>query len=138
MAESTRIKGKALLLELGTPAVDHKCDVNSWELKPGEADSDTPTFCNPDGETPWVLSGTAIQSTDTESLWSYVWDHAGQVVAFTAAPHGNEVPTESQPHFTGMVKIGSKPSIGGEAGSSNTFTFEWEWTLEGEPTKVTA
>jgi hypothetical protein len=59
-------------------------------------------------------------------------------VPFTAAPWGNAEPTDDQPHFIGMVKIGRKPSIGGEAGSQTTHTFELEWEVESEPTKVGA
>jgi hypothetical protein len=138
MAESTRIKGKYLLMKLGTPGTDYKCDVTSWTLAPGDPDTDTVTYCNPDGETPWTLSMTAIQSTDTESFWTYAWEQSGETVPFTAAPWGNAEPTDDQPHFIGMVKIGRKPSIGGEAGSQTTHTFELEWEVESEPTKVGA
>lgn len=136
MAESTRIKGKYLLLNLGSPGTDYKCDVTSWTLQPGDPDTDTVTFCNPDGETPWTLALTFLQSTDSESLWTYIWENSGQEVAFTAAPWGNAEPSDDQPHFVGTVKIGPKPSIGGEAGSSNTFTSEVEWEVIGEPSKV--
>lgn len=134
--ESTRIKGKDLLLTLGTPGIDYKCDVTTWLLQPGDNDTDTVTYCNPDGDSTWTLSGTAINSTDPDSLWTFVWDHQGETVPFTAAPWGNEVPTDEQPHFIGNVRIGRKPAIGGDAGATTTHTFDFEWELEGEPTKV--
>lgn len=138
MAKSTVIRGKNLLMTLGTPGVDYKCDVQSWTLEPGDPDTDSVTFCNPDGEDTWTLKMTAVQSTDPTSFWAFVWEHAGEEVPFTAAPHGNEEPTAAQPHFVGVVKVGRKPAIGGDAGSTNTYTFETEWDLVGEPTMVAA
>lgn len=139
MPTSTGIRGNALTLSFGSPAVDYKCDVTAVTLTNEDADQDVVTFCDAaDGTTKqWFLNITAIQSTDADSLWSYIWDHSGDEVAFTYAPHGNAVPTEDQPHFTGMLTVGSKPEIGGEASTSRTnrFTFESQWEVSGEPVR---
>lgn len=134
MAGSTRIKGTKLALLLGTPAENYWADITSWLISNDEADSDVTTFADAaeGGSRQHKLSGAAIQSTDAASFWRYVWANTGQEVAFTCAPHGNEVPTAEKPHFIGMVTIGPKPSAGGEAGTG-AFTFEFEWNITGEP-----
>lgn len=140
MAESTRIKGRQLSILLGTPPVDYWCDSTKVTLENEEADEGTVTFCNaaePGGARQEFLSITAIQSTDEDSMWSYLWDHAGEDVPFTYAPHGNAAPSVSQPHFVGTATLGARPTIGGEAGRTNTYTFETRWDIVGTVTKVT-
>lgn len=139
MASSTRIKGKALRLALGSPAVDHWADVISVVLDNEEADSDTVTFydASQGGSRTYFFTINAIQSTDPTSFWSMVWDESGNDVAFAFAPHGNETPTEAQPHFIGTCTIGPKPAVGGEAGASNTYTFETRFDIVGVPVKDT-
>lgn len=131
---STRIKGRQLKLEIGSPPVDYWADVTACELQNEEADSDVVTFedaSQPGGAMVDFLQITAVQSTDAESLWSYIWDHAGESVDFAYAPHGNAEPTAAQPHFIGTCTIGPRPAVGGEAGRDNTFTFESRWDVEG-------
>lgn len=135
MAGSTRIKGVALKLTLGTPGTDYWADVTSCKIGHEDADKDTVTFADAaEGGQQGKLVGSAVQSTATASLWSYIWENSGEVVAFTHAPHGNAIPTADQPHFVGMVKIGNKPEIGGDAGAENTYTFDFEWKIEGAVT----
>lgn len=131
---STRIKGRQLKLEIGTPVVDYWADVTACTLQNEEADSDVVTFedaAQPGGAMVDYLEITAIQSTDPDSLWSYIWEHAGEKVAFAYAPHGNETPTAAQPHFIGECIIGPRPAVGGEAGRDTTFTFETRWDVDG-------
>lgn len=137
---STRIKGAALKLAIGDPPVDYFADITACTLSNEEAESDVVTFEDAaKGEVrDFFLNITAIQSTDTESLWSFIWDNHGADVAYTYAPHGNAEPSADMPHFTGMVTIGPAPEIGGEAGKSNIFSFETQWKCDGKPTKITA
>ncbi len=138
MAGSTRIKGVALKLTIGSPGVDYYADVTSCKITHEDADKDAVTFADAaEGAQAAKMTGSGIQSTDTASLWSYIWDHSGETVAFTHAPHGNAVATAAQPHFVGMVKIGNKPDLGGDAGKTNTFTFDFEWEIDGTVTKDT-
>lgn len=133
---STRIKGRKLSLTLGTPGEDFWADLTTYTLAP--EDLDGPTFGDvAEGAALWRLTGSAIQSNAADSFWEYVWANSGQRVAITLAPHGNAVPTVAQPHYIGYVFIGKKPTIGGEAGSSG-YTFDIDWELDGEPTKITA
>lgn len=135
MAGSTRIKGNKLALQFGSPAEDFWMDVTAVTLTNDEADADVVTFADAaeGGARDYFLNITAIQSTDPTSLWRYTWDHTGDEVGFTYAPHGNETPTAAQPHFVGNVTIGPKPEIGGEAGVNVTQTYETTWTVVGTP-----
>lgn len=135
MAGSTRIKGTKLALTLGSPGTDYWADIKSYLLDNEEADSDVVTFADASegGARQYKLTGSAIQSTDSASLWQYVWANSGDEVPFTLAPHGNVTPSAAQPHFIGIVKVGAKPAIGGEAGNS-AYTFDFEWDVVGEPT----
>lgn len=135
---STRIKGKSLVFEVD--GSEFACDVTSVTLANEEAnDQDAVTFCDSSSGTSaqWYLEVSAITSTDEGSFWSFLWDNAGDTdVSFTFAPHGNAVPSTTQPHFEGVVTLPSAPAIGGEANS--TWTFDVRIDLEEAPTKVTS
>lgn len=134
MTGSTRIKGTKLKLTLGTPGTDFWADLTSWKITNTDADSDVTTFedAAAGGSKEFHLTGTAIQSTAAESFWRYVWANTGEEVAFTIAPHGNLVASDSQPHVIGTVTIGAKPDLGGDAGNS-AYTFEFDWIVTGTP-----
>jgi hypothetical protein len=136
MTTSTRIKGRALSLKLG--ATDYWADATNVVL-----DSEDPavlTFY--DASTAgrqYFFTIDAIQSTATGSFWSHVWANAGDDnVSFTYAPHGNATASATEPHFTGTLRIGQKPSIGGTAGVNSTFTFSTRFEINGEPALVTS
>lgn len=138
---NTRIAGnKKPTLTLGSPGAQYATDLISYSIENEEADSDVVTFedAAAGGSRQFFLRGTAIQSTDTASFWSYVWDNSGKPnVAYTIAPHGNTTPSATQPHFVGTLTVGPKPTIGGEASTSpsSAFTFEFEFQINGTPTK---
>lgn len=131
---SKRIKGRQLALQFD--ATDYWADATACTLDNEEAEGDVTTFADAaeqGGARQYFLNITAVQSTDTESFWRYVWEHTGEDVPFIYAPHGNETPTEAQPHFTGNCTIGPRPAIGGEAGRETTFTFETRFDVDGVP-----
>lgn len=134
---SARIKGAALKLTVAS--IEYMADVTACSITNEEADGDVTTFADAatGGARKYLLNLTGIQSTDAASLWSYIWDNAGDTVAYVYAPHGNATASVSQPHFTGSVIVGPKPTIGGEAGAQNTYTFDSVWECTAEPTKVT-
>lgn len=137
---SPRIKGNKLpVLTLGSPGAEYAADLISAVITNEEADSDVITFedAAAGGSRQFLFNGTAIQSTAAASLWTYAWDNTGDEVAFTYAPHGNAVATVSEPHFVGIVKVGPKPDIGGEASTSasSAFTWEFSWSIVGDITK---
>jgi hypothetical protein len=138
-----RIKSNSTLtLKIGTPAVDYKGDLTSYLLDPQDADGDVVTFGDVANGSPaeWHITGTATQDTTAASFWDMVWTKSGQTVAFILAPFGNATPTAAQPHFSGSLVIGRKPPVGGEAGAGTptTFTFDFDWVLTAEPTKLIA
>lgn len=131
---STRIKGNKLALSFG--GVDVWADVTAVTLENTDKDGGLTTFEDASG-TPgrqYLIKGTAIQSLQTSSFWRYVWANTGQTVAFRYAPKGNSTASADEPHFLGQVKIGPRPTVGGEAGASNEFSFDFEWQVEGDPT----
>jgi hypothetical protein len=137
---SSRIAGNKLpVLTLGSPGASYAADVISWLIENEEADSDVITFedAASGGTRQFKLTGSAVQSTAALSFWRYVWENTGDTaVPYTIAPHGNAVATASQPHFVGTLTIGAKPSIGGEASTSasSAFTFDYEFDIDGIPT----
>lgn len=123
---STRLKNKKIRLTFG--ATDYWADATSVVLDNEELDSDITTFEDAQlGRRQEFATVTAAQSTATGSLWRYCWDNVGEEgVAFVYAPHGNEIATANEPHFTGSVTIPPKPSIGGEAGTEPTFEVRFD------------
>lgn len=137
---STRIRGnKKPQLTLGAPGIDHSADVISWTIENDEADADVVTFEDAanGGGRQFFLRGSAIQSTESAAFWRYVWENSGETeIPYTIAPHGNATPTADEPHLVGTLTIGPKPTIGGEASSSATsaFSFDFEFAIDGTPT----
>lgn len=140
MTARARITGKGLTFKINS--VDYNVDATSVVLQNEEdtATSDTLTFADAATSTAavkWFFEVTAIVSTDTDSFWTYLWTNSGQTgVSFVFAPHANTTATAAKPHFTGTVTLPEKPSIGGEANSTWTFTVRID--LEAAPTKVVA
>lgn len=136
---TTRIKGVALKLTLGSPGVDYWADIMSLSFESEDAPDGAITFKDAaDGKTTIMhMKGKAIQSVATDSFWRYVWEHSGETVAFTYAPHGNAAPSAAEPHFIGEVKIGSKPTIGGDAGQDVTYEFDFDWECTTDPVLTT-
>lgn len=136
MATSTRIKGGALSLKLG--ATDYWADATNVVLESEDADVITFYDASVAGRQ-FFFTVDAIQSTESGSFWSYVWANSGaNDIAFVYAPHGNATATADKPHFEGTLRIGAKPSIGGTAGASTTFTFSTRFDVNGEPELVTS
>ena len=133
---SERIYGRALWLELdgSNVAMDVKECVINFEDK----DTADITFAEAQqGGDQGTMTVRAIQSTDTASLWRTVWGLSGQRVPFTMAVHGNETPTEAQPHVTGTVKIGPRPALGGAADPNTSYEFSLDWSADVDRDLVT-
>ena len=136
---STRIKGKGLILTID--GTDYACDLTSCVLnnEESETESDVLTFCEVagGGNREFKFDITAIQSTDQDSFWTYLWDNSGTTdVDYKFVPHNNDVPTADQPHFTGTLDLPEKPALGGE--SNSTWTFDITLPVNEVPTKVIA
>ena len=133
---STRLKGSKLKLTI--EETDYHGDLTNYTITNEEKDADVTTFEDAaSGNTrAFSLAVTLVQSTDPDSLWMHVWDNEGKPFSFTLAPHGNETPSTTQPHFTGTGIMPPPADLGGEAGN-NTFTSEVTFQLDAKPTKVT-
>jgi hypothetical protein len=134
---STRIKGSALKLTIDS--VDYWADATSVVLENEEATDGATTFADAQagGARTYYFTVNAIQSTEEESLWRYLWENTGDIVSYVYAPHGNTTASANEPHFTGTVRIPAKPAVGGEAGLNNEYTFEIRLDCQEEPTLTT-
>lgn len=131
---STRIKGNALALTFG--GTDYWADATSVMFENEEASAGVTTFedASKAGARTYFFTVSAIQSTDSSSFWTYLWENTGEVVAYKYAVHGNATPTANEPHITGTVKIGPKPSLGGDASVNGEFVFTVRLDCQEEPT----
>ena len=132
------------LLKIEVDGIDYTAEVSKAVVTSGEADSDFVTFADAaaGGAREYRLEFTAVQDMATASLWSKIWDNAGESVACTLMPYGNTAPSAAQPHYdmTATITEPDGDFIGGEADASTSarFTIEASWVLAGKPTKVVA
>ena len=138
VTRNTRILGNRLGFSIA--GKDYWSDLSSYDLSPETSDKDVVTFADALGgsSASWKLKGKAIVSFDPGSFWEMLWQQAGKNVDVLVAPFGNKTATATKPHFKVRAKIGTKPSTSSEAGDEKGSTFEFEWTCEGEPEKLTA
>ena len=128
---STRIKGKSLVLTIDGD--DYAMDASSITLTSEDMNGEVRTFADVTPPKQWYFDIEAIQSTDTTSFWSLLWDQDGEEeIAYVFKPHGNATESSNEPHFTGTVTIKGKPPVGGTADS--TFTFTYRLDCDQEPT----
>ena len=77
-----------------------------------------------------------MQDFAAASLWNTLFTTPGASLSLTFAPHGNAVPSTTQPHFTATGYAETVPDMGGAAGEY--FTYDLTIKLDDKPTKVTA
>ena len=132
LKESPRIRGERLGFKLNE--TEYWPDMSSVTLEPVDKD-DSATFGSINvGGTPMQLKVAGIQSTAKASLWRFLFDHVGETVPFMIAVHGNEKPTDDQPHVTGKCTIEKPPALSTEVNETATFELELpveDWTLTG-------
>lgn len=128
-------------LHLTVGGTDYSDNVKAFTVAGENADDSDLTFAEAaeGGAQVDTVTGTAIQSTAAASLWRYLWENAGTEVAVVYGPHGNAIPSTDKPHFLMTVKLGVRPSIGGEARRDKTRNdFEFTWDVVDGPTLDTA
>lgn len=133
---------RKLTLEIDGDAVT--AEVSNVRITSAEADSDFVTFeeAAAGGARDYVLAITLAQDAAVGSLWSRIFEDAGEDVPYVVAPYGNDVASASQPHFSGTCTI-TEPDgdlLGGEANKSNTarMTIEVAFPCTAKPTRVAA
>jgi hypothetical protein len=80
---------------------------------------------------------TAPQKFSEDSLWRFIFDHAGTQMEFLYSPDGTESASADHPHVTGYLWIPEYPTAGGQANTPNP-TFDATLALQSEPELVTA
>lgn len=130
MTVSTGVRGNSGAY-FALTATDYSGDLKTIRIKSEDKDDSDLTFEEAaQGTTKdYTIELTAIQSTEAGSLWKYLWDNPGVEVAAVYGPHGNAVPSATQPHFTMTVKASGKPELGGEAKRSKE-RFSFDYTME--------
>lgn len=131
------------LISLDVDDIDRSDEVSKATITSAESDSDFVTFkaARSGGGRDYVLAMTIAQDHASGTLWSLIWDQAGQEIDGVYAPYGNETPSTEQPHysFTAVVSEPDGDFLGAEADKSTTAVavVEVEWPLKAKPTKVT-
>jgi hypothetical protein len=136
----TAMGTRLLKIKIGTD--EYTAEVSKCVIVSGEADSDFVTFENAanGGAREYRLEFTAVQDTETGTLWDKVFSSPGTTAAVVLNPYGVGTATATAPFFTGNVTI-TEPDgdfIGGEANASTTarMTFECSWVFDAKPTKA--
>lgn len=130
-------------LKLKLASGDVTAEVSVVEITAGATESDFVSFEDAagDGGRDYALHIVAVQDTTTGSVWDKVWTAAGTDVAASVNPHGNGVPSATQPHFEGTVTIKEPDGVlvGGQANASASgkFTIDVTWPFTAKPTKKT-
>lgn len=116
--------------------------VSNVRITSAATESDFTSFADAaaGGARDYALVLTLKQDAAAGSLWSQVWDNAGDDVPITVMPYGNAAPSADEPHFTATATV-TEPDgdiLGGEANSSNSarMTIEVTWPLTAKPTRV--
>ena len=114
------------LVTLTLDAIDYTLDAKSVVVS-GEEDGDATTFAGRAYK--YVMTISAVQTDDEESLYTLFWDNPGQIIDWSLVPNGSTGRT-----FTGQVRLpDAKPTIGGDA--FGTWTVDVEMDLIGEPVR---
>ncbi len=133
---------RKLVLEIDGETVEAECSKAVITSAEGEADFTSFEDARNGGARDYGLNIVLQQDAATGSLWSKIWDEAGQDVPFVVKPYGNlTAPSEAQPWFEGIATV-TEPDgdfLGGEANKSNTakMTTEVTWPCLARPDKIT-
>lgn len=128
---SEGIKGTGVLFSLQdgvAAAVEYDADVKNVRLTSEDRDDSDLTFAEAAAGDlkDYQVTITAIQSTETGSLWRLLWENPGKTFHVVYGPHGNAVATEDKPHFTFDAKATGAPEVGGEAArNGNRYAFDY-------------
>lgn len=94
------------------------------------------------GEREYSLQITTPQDAAAGTLWGLAWTRSGETADFYLAPYGNEIATESQPHYAGTVIVDEPDGdfLGGSADPSRgrVMTVDMSWPTVGKPEQITS
>lgn len=126
-----RIKGKSIIFEVNN--VEYAGSVSNVTFS---SEVGTLGFGDYEDSLDFTCAVTGFQDVQAVSLWSTLFDNPGATVTLTYAPHGNQTPTSTQPHFTATGYAETVPDLGGAAGEY--FVYDLTIILDGKPTRVIA
>lgn len=141
-----RVNPRLIVLEMGAEGAetDRSLELSKCEFHSAEADIEFTSFeeARQGGARTYTAQLTIAQDHAAGTLWSEIWDNAGESLSGIYAPYGNAVASVAQPHyaFAAIIKEPDGLLMGGEATTSTraVAAVEVEWELEAKPTKITA
>lgn len=140
MAVRSRLRGQNVSFTVD--GEERKYEVDSVVLGHVASEDDFVSFGDAadGGSFEYRLTVRAHQSIDPLSFHGFLRENRGETVDFVFAPEGNAVPSTTQPHVTGSIKLGyGLPEVGGESSVDGaTWTFEMEYKVIGEVEWISA
>jgi hypothetical protein len=127
----TRLKGKNIVFKVGT--TDYAGSVKSVVFSSAVGEMGFGDYAD---SLDYTCAVTGFQDYAANSLWTTLFTTPGADLTLTFAPHGNAVPSATQPHFTATGYAEAIPDMGGAAGEY--FTYDLTIKLDGKPVKVTS
>ena len=133
---STRIKGNNLLFQInttGTTWKDFSYDCITFKVASEDASNDQTTFYDASvgGGVDLYLELELIQSTESSSLWQYMYANPGKELPFRYSPHGTgtavgNANTSDKPGYTGTIRMPRllAPGLGGTASADGTWASD--------------
>lgn len=133
---STRIKANNVLFQLNTTGSTYKdfsWDFISLKVASEDASNDQTTFLDASlgGAVDLYMEGELIQSTESTSLWSYLYANPGKELLFRYSPWGTGTAvgnpnTVDKPGYTGTLRLPRimAPGLGGPASVDGTFASD--------------
>jgi hypothetical protein len=133
---STRIKANNVLFQLNTVSTtwkDFSWDFISLKVASEDASNDQTTFLDASlgGAVDLYIEGELIQSTESTSLWSYLYANPGKELNFRYSPWGTGTGatnpnTADKPGYTGTIRLPRimAPGLGGAASVDGTFASD--------------
>ena len=127
----SRLKGKNIVFKVGS--TDYAGSVKNVVFSSAVGEMG---FGDYSDSLDYTCTVTGFQDFAAASLWTQLFTNPGADLTLTFAPHGNAVPSTTQPHFTATGYAETLPTLGGAAGEY--FAFDLSIVLNGKPSMVTA
>lgn len=130
---SARLKANNILFQLNTTGSTYKdfsWDLISFAVKSEDASNDQTTFLDATlgGAVDVYAEAEMIQSTESTSLWQYLYSNPGKELLFRYSPWGTgtaagNANTADKPGYTGTIRLPRllAPGLGGAASVDGTF-----------------
>jgi hypothetical protein len=118
MAASTRIIGQNITFTLDGDTFAP--DINQFELSLGDAPGGVRTFSEVRPNAEWTMKLSGIMSSESTSLYRFLWVNFGTEVPFTCSPTGTAAAAET-PLYTGTLVLNELPPLSLTSGEDAAF-----------------